>query len=251
MRHVSIYVLTILFALPIAACGPQGADARAIVAPAPIEFEGSGYGFATKTPLPERKPEDSEGLHQVFRLSDNIISGAEPVGEVAFRRLAAMGVKTILSVDGKTPDAAIARKYGMRYVHVPIQYKGITEDQILQIAKTFRELEAPFYVHCFHGKHRGPAAAAIGSVALDGLDRDTAIAEMRQWCSTAQKYEGLYATVATADIPTAAETAAFDFDFTSSHRFTGMRDAMITLTRSWDEVKPVSYTHLTLPTKIV
>ena len=142
----------------------------------------------------------------------------------------------------KTPFHARHEQLQARMVEfagytMPIQYKGITEDQILQIAKTFRELEAPFYVHCFHGKHRGPAAAAIGSVALDGLDRDTAIAEMRQWCSTAQKYEGLYATVATADIPTADETAAFEFDFTSSHQFTGMRDAMITLTRSWDEVK--------------
>ena len=48
---------------------------------------------------------------------------------------------------------------------------GINEDEIAMIAKTFREVEGPFYVHCYHGKHRGPAAAAIGRVALDGLGR--------------------------------------------------------------------------------
>ena len=45
------------------------------------------------------------------------------------KRLADMGVKTILSVDGKTPDVEAAKKLGMRYVHVPIQYRGITESE--------------------------------------------------------------------------------------------------------------------------
>ena len=63
--------------------------------------------------------------------------------------------------------------------------------------KTFRELDGPFYVHCFHGKHRGPAAAAaLGRIAVDGVPREQAIAEMRQWCGTSEKYEGLYRTIA-------------------------------------------------------
>ena len=116
---------------------------------------------------------------------------------------------------------------------------GITEDEVMQIAKSFRELEAPFYVHCFHGRHRGPAAAAIGRVALDGLERGVAIAEMRQWCSTAAKYEGLYSTVATATIPSAEQTAAYDFDFAPARHAVGMREGMIVMTRVWDEVKLV------------
>ncbi len=205
--------------------------------PPPLPLEGSAWDAAGAVVLPDVPPGNYPGLVNVYRLSDRIIAGSEPVDREALAQLEAWGVRTILSVDGKVPDVEGAEELGLRYVHVPIQYKGISEDQIAQIAKTFRELEAPFYVHCFHGKHRGPAAAAIGSVALDGLDRDRAIAEMRHWCSTAQKYEGLYATVATADIPSAEETAAYEFDFTSAHEFSGMRDAMITLTRSWDEVK--------------
>lgn len=205
--------------------------------PPPLPLEGSAWDAAGAFALPEVPPGNYPGLQNVYRFSDRIITGSEPVDREALAQLGAWGVKTILSVDGKAPDVEGAEQLGLRYVHVPIQYKGITEDQVVQIAKAFREFEAPFYVHCFHGRHRGPAAAAIGSVALDGLNRDRAIAEMRHWCTTAKKYEGLYLTVATAEFPTAAETAAYDFDFMSAQRFSGLREAMVTLTRSWDEVK--------------
>ncbi|MDB2575807.1 hypothetical protein N9243_00480 [bacterium] len=208
------------------------------VAP-PLPLEGSAWDAAGAFALPEVPPGNYPGLHNVYRFSDRIITGSEPVDREALAQLGAWGVKTILSVDGKAPDVEGAEQLGLRYVHVPIQYKGITEEQVLQIAKAFRELEAPFYVHCYHGRHRGPAAAAIGSVALDGLNRDRAIAEMRHWCTTAKKYEGLYLTVATAEFPTAVETAAYDFDFASAQGTSGLREAMITLTRSWDEVKLV------------
>jgi protein tyrosine phosphatase (PTP) superfamily phosphohydrolase (DUF442 family)/cytochrome c556 len=204
--------------------------------PPPLQLESSAYDAAAAYSLPKLAPKDSDGLHNVYRLSSDIISGSEPHGEAALEDIAKMGVKTVLSVDGKVPDVATAEKYGLRYVHVPIQYKGITDDQIAKIAKTFRELDGPFYVHCFHGKHRGPAAAAIGRVALDGASREEALAEMRQWCGTSSKYEGLYRTIASKDVPTAAETAKFAFDFESAHKFEGTRTAMIPMGRHWDNI---------------
>ena len=74
-------------------------------------------------------------------------------------------------------------------------------------------------------------------MVLDGIPRTRAIAEMRQWCATASKYEGLYSTVASADLPTPAETAAFEFDFSPAHRFDGMRGAMVQMARKWDLIK--------------
>lgn len=220
-----------------AVVGSGAARVSTTSVPPPLPLEGSAWEAAGEVALPVVPPGNYPGLQNVYRFSDRIITGSEPVDREALAQLEAWGVRTVLSVDGKAPDFEGAEELGMRYVHVPLQYKGITDDQIAQIAKAFRELEAPFYVHCFHGRHRGPAAAAIGSVALDGLDRDRAIAEMRHWCTTAKKYEGLYLTVATARFPTAEETAAYDFDFTTAHEFTGLREAMVTLTRSWDEVK--------------
>jgi len=240
MQRTPIFVSLALLA---AACSTPGdapttraAVSEVTVAP-PLPLTSSAFEAAANASLPQVAPGEYPGLHNVFQLSERIISGSEPHGEEALAALAEMGVKTILSVDGKVPDAATAAHFGMRYVHVPIQYKGLTEDEVAKIAKTFRETEGPFYVHCFHGQHRGPAAAAIGRIAVDGVDRERAIAEMRQWCGTASKYEGLYKAVATISVPTAAETEQYAFDFTAAHRFSGTRDAMVSLARHWDNVK--------------
>lgn len=242
-------LLTLLPALlALASCGGTSlssgpAKAALDVIPAPLALDTTAYEAALATPLPDTEPVERDGLHNVYALSDDIISGAEPESEEAIAAIAAMGVRTVLSVDGKAPDVETAEKYGLRYVHVPIQYSGITDDERLQIAKTFHELEGPFYVHCYHGVHRGPAAAAIGRVTLDGAPRDLAIAEMRQWCGTSKKYEGLYATIAAGDLPSPAETAAYDWDFPSRRELTGMRQSMIHMARSYDRVKAMVETN--------
>lgn len=225
-------------------CSSQGArsdgggdKAAPIVASAiPVEV-GSAYEVAERVVLPKVAPEDHSSLHNVFELSPNIISGSEPHGEEAFRILQAKGVRTILSVDGKVPDAEAAARYGMRYVHIPIQYKGISKSEVAKIAKTFRELKGPFFVHCFHGKHRGPAAAALGRLVVDSLSREQAVAEMRQWCGTAKSYDGLYETIARTTIPDPETTARLDFDFPAAHELEGVAGAMVPLVRAHDHLK--------------
>ena len=180
------------------------------------------------------------GVALVFALGEHIISGSEPGGEEAFAKLQELGVKTVLSVDGKVPDAELAAKYGMSYVHVPIQYKGIPTDQLTRIAKTFREKAGPFYVHCFHGMHRGPAASEVGRLVLDGLPRENAIAEMRQWCGVSEKYVGLYHVVAAGEMPSIEQTEALDWDFPNAHPFEGFRSGMVEMTRVNDNVKYLS-----------
>lgn len=197
----------------------------------------SAYELANKVQLAKTAPRDTHGLHNVFQLSPQITSGSEPHGEDAFVELQKMGIRAILSVDGKVPDAETAKKYGMRYVHVPIQYKGISDDEMLKITKTFREVEGPFYVHCFHGKHRGPAAAAVGRVVLDGATREQALAEMRQWCGTGKSYEGLYRTIAAQGIPSAEQTKALAWDFPAAQPLGGFREAMIEAARIDDHLK--------------
>jgi len=240
MQHTPLLITVLLAAACTSNTDRPGREVHESVTaprvPAPLVLQASAYEAAAAVPLPRLAPVETDGLHNVFRLSDDIISGSEPHGEAALEDIARMGVKTVLSVDGKVPDAETAAKYGLRYVHVPIQYKGITDDQVAQIAKTFRELPGPFYVHCFHGKHRGPAAAAIGRVALDGVSREEAIAEMRQWCGTSSKYEGLYRTIALKDVPTAEASAKYEFAFEAAHQFEGTRTAMIPMGRHFDNV---------------
>ncbi|MEE9393266.1 MAG: hypothetical protein V3W41_12250, partial [Planctomycetota bacterium] len=118
-----------------------------------------------------------------------------------------------------------------------IEYSGMNADEIGRIAKTFRELEGPFYVHCFHGRHRGPAAAAIGRIVVDGASRDQALAEMRQWCGTSGKYDGLYQTVAESKIPNAEQSAALRWDFPSRQVLDGFRAIMVGVPRAHDHLK--------------
>lgn len=236
MKHGVL--LPLLLALSSSCSGPPVPhQALASQEPAaPLALMATAFEAAGQVELPEVAPGEYEGLHNVFQLSRSIISGGEPQGEVALEQLAAWGVKTILSVDGKIPDVETAAELGMRYVHIPIQYSGISDLQVTRISKTFRELDGPFYVHCFHGRHRGPAAAALGRIVLDGVPREQAIAEMRQWCATSSKYEGLYSAVATAPVPSPEATALHAFDFNSAHTFRGLRAAMIPLPRHWDRV---------------
>ncbi|MHC4730456.1 MAG: cytochrome c [Planctomycetota bacterium] len=205
-------------------------------APPPLEGVDSAYEAADKRKLKKLAPEESPGLHNVFQLSETVISGSEPHGDAAFERLVGMGVKTILSVDGKVPDQEAATRHGMRYVHVPIHYSGISEDELVRIVKTFREVEGPFFVHCFHGKHRGPAAAAVGRLVLDGATRAQALAEMRQWCGTSWKYEGLYGAIASDEMPTQQQTARYAWDFPAAHPLGGLRQAMVEVARHWDHL---------------
>jgi len=232
------------------ACGSAD-DSRhqgggALQTPSDTEDELMGrdaYDAALLVKLPQIAPAESPALHNVFELSDHIISGSEPHGEAAFRLLEERGVKTIISVDGKIPDLETARRHGIRYVHIPIEYKGISDDEILRLAKTFRELEPPFYVHCFHGRHRGPAAAAIGRLVKDGVTRAQALAEMRQWSGTSSKYHGLYDTVARASIPGPEVTGAFRYDFPNAVRAEGIRQAMVAIPRAFDRLKALKKSH--------
>jgi protein tyrosine phosphatase (PTP) superfamily phosphohydrolase (DUF442 family)/cytochrome c556 len=218
---------------------PSGNDAQvryAVAVPPPMHLSGTAYKAAELVALEPRKPQELPGLHNVFELSDDIVSGSEPHGAEGLQAIHAMGVKTILSVDGKEPDAEAAAALGMRYVHIPIQYSGFSDGELAEITKTFRELEGPFYVHCFHGKHRGPAAAAVGRVVLDGASRETAIGEMKQYCGTSEKYEGLYREIAITPFPSAQESGSFAFDFAPVHRPEGMVGVMVQMSRAYDNL---------------
>ena len=216
---------------------PAAAPAATPPVAAPLTNINNAYALAGNVVLPARKGADSPGIHNLFQLSNELWSGSEPEGEEAFQKLQSLGVKTIVSVDGKAPDVALAAKHGMRYVHIPIEYKGLSDQELAELAKTYRECEGPFYTHCFHGKHRGPAANAVGRLVLDGATREQAIAEMRQWCGTAPEYEGLYRDIAMKPMPTVDETRRLEFGFPSVRTFGDFRESMIDISRRHDALK--------------
>ena len=137
---------------------------------------------------------EKAGIHNLAEVAPGILRGAQPEGDASFALLASLGVKTALSVDGAQPDVQGAAKHGIRYVHVPIEYSGLTREEQVKIGKVAREAGGALFIHCHHGKHRGPAASGIAWLARDAADPELAIADMKK-AGTDPKYEGLYADV--------------------------------------------------------
>ncbi len=133
------------------------------------------------------------GLHNVFRVTEKLYSGGSPEGDAAFQALQHIGIRTVISVDGALPDVERAKRHGMRYVHLPFGYDGIPKERGWEIARAVRDLPGPIYLHCHHGKHRGPAAVALVLRCLDEqCTLDQATAWMKQ-AGTDPHYTGLYA----------------------------------------------------------
>jgi rhodanese-related sulfurtransferase len=136
-------------------------------------------------------------LPNAMRVHPKVISGGLPNGDDGFRELASLNVKTVISVDGTKPAVSLARKYGIRYVHLPHSYDGIPARRIAELAKSVRDLEGPIYIHCHHGKHRSPAAAAAACVAA-GFIPSIHAKSVLVTGGTSESYRGLFQSVETA-----------------------------------------------------
>ena len=144
-------------------------------------------------PLPQtdKLPQRLEVKHlpNAIKLHERVVSGGQPDGEAAFVELRDFGIKTVISVDGVKPDIALAEKYGMRYVHLPHGYNGISDDRVAELAKAVRDFEGPIYIHCHHGKHRSPTAATVACVANGLLDPQGATSILA-FAGTSENYQG-------------------------------------------------------------
>lgn len=140
------------------------------------------------------RDKDYPHLHNLTQLTQRFYSGAEPHGEEAFAELQKLGIRTVVSVDGARPDIETAKKYGIDYVHIPIGYDGVPEEAGLALARLARQADEPVYVHCHHGRHRGPAAAAVACVAAGATDGKGALSILER-AGTSKGYAGLWRDV--------------------------------------------------------
>jgi protein tyrosine phosphatase (PTP) superfamily phosphohydrolase (DUF442 family) len=177
---------------------------------------------------PAEGPIHRPGLDNAHWLTDTVISGAQPEGDAAFRELADLGVKTLISVDGLKPDLESAHKYGMRYVHLPIGYDGVPKERALELAKAIRELPGSIYVHCHHGRHRGPAAAVVACVVAGKMDNGQAIRAM-EMLGTGPQYIGLWASARESKGADAAELRDLKVEFRETSPIPPLADAMVGL----------------------
>ncbi len=179
-------------------------------------------------------PAERPGLHNVVRVGDRLWSGSAPVGEAGFRSLTNMGVRTVITVDGAKPDLEAARRAGLRYVHLPVGYDGVPAEQAVRIARAVRDLPGPVYLHCHHGKHRGPAAAACAARLLDPAFTAGDAADLLRRAGTDPRYRGLFASVAR---PPAGDLGGAGGPFPEVAATPDLVRLMVDVDERWDRLK--------------
>jgi protein tyrosine phosphatase (PTP) superfamily phosphohydrolase (DUF442 family) len=185
------------------------------------------------------KIRDDRYLRNVFEVHEKVISGGQPYGEEGFKALEEIGVKTVISVDGAKPDIDLAKKYGMRYVHLPHGYDGVPEDRIKELAKAVRDLEGRVYIHCHHGKHRSPAASAVACVAAGLIAPESALAILEA-AGTSKGYRGLYHSAEEARELDQKLLDALEVEFKEIADVPAMADAMVEIEHHHDHLEQIA-----------
>ena len=185
----------------------------------------------------DAKPQPIElpGIENAFRVTERILSGSQPKLDVAFAALAKAGVKTIISVDGSRPDIGTAKKYGLRYVHLPFGYDGIPATRIVELAKAAGPDAGTIFVHCHHGLHRGPAATGVICEAVAGWSPARTEAWLKQ-AGTSADYPGLYRSVREFRAPTHEEIARIGA-LPESTKTPALVDTMVAMDQHLDHLK--------------
>ncbi|MDZ4753915.1 MAG: hypothetical protein SGJ11_05395 [Phycisphaerae bacterium] len=192
------------------------------------------------------KPQDYPGLHNVVGFGPGLYSGSAPEGDAGFSSLAALGIRTIISVDGAAPELARANARGLRYVHLPIGYNGFDETRKLEMTRAVRDLPKPIYMHCHHGKHRSAGGAAAVGVSLGTLTNAQAIERMKV-SGTAADYEGLYRCAEQASVVAQAVLDAAPATFPEVSRPSGLVHLMVETDGVMEHLKAIEKAGWTVP----
>ena len=183
---------------------------------------------------------DTKHLPNAIQIHERVASGGQPDGEQGFLELKELRFKTIVSVDGAKPDVAIARQFGLRYVHLPHGYSGIDPERVSELAKAIRDLDGPIYIHCHHGKHRSPAAAAVACISAGLIEPDPTCSILKL-AGTSENYRGLFDVVKSAHRIAESSLDAIQPEFPESAKLPPMAVAMVDLERTYAQLEQLAH----------
>ena len=192
---------------------------------------------ATAPTAPQRL--ETKHLPNAVRLHALVISGGLPEGDAAFAELQALGVRTVISVDGAKPDIETAKRHALRYVHLPHGYDGISSLRAKELSKALVSLEGPFYIHCHHGKHRSPAAAAVACVGAGLLPPEMTLTVLKI-AGTHPNYRGLYQSASEAKRFERQLLDELHADMPEVAQLPPMAEAMVALETTFDHLTQFS-----------
>jgi hypothetical protein len=91
-------------------------------------------------------------------------------------------------------------------------------------------------MHCHHGHHRSPAAAAVASISA-GLLQPADGLELLEKAGTSRSYRGLYAATREAQVIPESETLQLNIGFEERAAVPPMATAMVSLEHTFDNLK--------------
>lgn len=237
-----VFALLAAAAAALAACSSPTPVAKA----AAVEASAPKPTLAVPT-MAETSPLDVPGAHNIVAYAPGVFSGSVPEGQKGFDSLAAMGIRTVISVDGAAPDLAEAKKHGMRYIHLPIGYDTVPGDRAKELAQALASVEGPIYMHCHHGRHRSAAAASAACVGVGLTTPEEAIRRMKDISGTTANYAGLYAAVQAAK-PLPKEQLRIDpSTLPEITRVSGLVATMVELDVVFDNLKALNAAEWRVP----
>ncbi len=116
-----------------------------------------GFLVADTGPVPVA----ADGLHNVQRITDQLYSGSAPEGEASFAALRKLGHPIGHFRGRRQTGSGAGQEIRPPLRPHPFRLRRAPRSQVVLVAKAVKELPGPLYIHCHHGKHRGPTAAAL------------------------------------------------------------------------------------------
>ncbi len=195
---------------------------------------------ACHRPVPPSPPSvvalpPTPGLANLHRWNESLLTGGAPEGDAAFDALRGLGVRTLVSVDALPPDLGRAAARGMTYAHLPIGYDRVPPARALELAKVLRDSGGVVYLHCHHGKHRGPCAAVAALRCLGRLGDDPR--GQLAAVGTDPHYAALIDSALAAPVPTAAELDALPAEFPSRAEVAPLAELMVAMDGTFAKLK--------------
>ncbi len=113
----------------------------------------------------------------IIKYDDTFYRGGEFLSGKGVRYLKDSGIKTIISITPTDIEKKFCKDNGLELVLCEFDKLGPSSELLAKYLEVLKTKEAPFYVHCHGGSHRGGTLAAAFRVHIQGWDYDRALIE--------------------------------------------------------------------------
>jgi tyrosine-protein phosphatase SIW14 len=119
------------------------------------------------------------GMKNLHELNEELYRSDQP-SRRDFRKLEEAGIKTIISLRNYHQDKKKMKKSKMKLIHVPMQAKLISFQNVVDAMKAYRDCEKPVLVHCLQGSDRTGCMIAMIRMIFHEWNKEEAIREFME-----------------------------------------------------------------------